>query len=375
MDQFKEFFRKNDVKIGEGKDFVRIPPIHYSSLHNAVRSYYESFRTNQSMMPYISDIHTWSREAHAFNFKSTDEIVQSILGFHRFIELLLKDILRRVNPFLVVRLDQHPKDVFAFLDQTADPDTIRTVEFQETLRRFKQAFLHYDSTSEVYQNVLKRYKFILSKENQETISVLTEWRNRIMHNGNTLPNFISFEYLVSQRLFPMLQSLLKAEKDMLKNWRPLYFETHTGLNLLEEILSVRFSFTDFSNETKTKTIIKALLKLGHLKELGRAADNHDFGKRNGISYYEPQSGNPNIRTERFVESETQLPDFFSRHNCICCGAKTLIVYRSIVELPDPTKAIPISWLKCYNCDYSISRGHVGDPFDFGLSEKRLFPDY
>ena len=122
-------------------------------------------------------------------------VVFSILGFHRFFELLMKDILRRINPFLAVKFLEKEEELFKFLDNKLNADEIKTIENAETIKRFKQAFKHYDKTSEIYLEHLKDYEFLTTKESYETLEMLAEWRNRIMHNGTTLPNLFAFEYL------------------------------------------------------------------------------------------------------------------------------------------------------------------------------------
>jgi hypothetical protein len=371
MDKLKEFFKNNDVRIGEGKDFTTTPPIYYSSLNDAFRNYFLTFRDKKDTFHFVLDIKTWSRQSLAFNYSgANDNIVFSILGFHRFIELLLKDILRRINPYLAVKFLEKEEELFQYLDNKISADEIKTIEFSETLKRFKQAFKHYDKTSEVYIQHLQSYEFLLNLRNIETLNRLSEWRNRIMHNGMTLPNLFAFEYLVSQRLIPLIDVIIKAEKKYLNKYLPHFFTTLTGINVIDEILSVKFEFSDFEDASKSKSLAISLLKLGHLKEIGRAAFNHDIVIRNNISFYEPYYENPIGRVERFAEAEKLHKDFYNLRECICCGVKSLVVYRKSIDI-HWTEDNFISWFKCYNCDYSL-KNNVGDPNFFNLSERPIF---
>ena len=305
---------------------------------------------------------------------STRYTSQAILGFHRFLELFLKDVLRRVDPYLAVKVGQSPRTIFDFLSQTGNADLIPTIEFNEAYNRFKAAFEHYDKSSSVNNEHLKRFEFMLSKENQKTIRILTSWRNRIMHNGSSLPNYIAFEYLISQRLLPILKLIFESDKTTLKGWYPPdYFQTNTGINILDSLIGVKLNHQDLSNKSKFIHFRTSLIHLGHLKELGRASSNHNLLKRHGYNYFEPHSENPNNQMERFVQSETTNSEFHKLLGCVCCGSKTMVVYRRILEYPGSSKYKELlAWAKCYNCDYSMK--HIyGDPHIFGLYQEEIFP--
>jgi uncharacterized protein YerC len=223
MDKLREFFNNNDVRIGEDKDFTTNPPVYYSSLNDAFRNYFLTFRDKKDTFHFILDIHSWTRETLAFNFTSYDNFAFTILGFHRFFELLLKDILRRINPYLAVKFLEKEKEIFQFFDNQISADKVKSIEYNVTVKRFKQAFKHYKKTSKVYIEHLKDYEFLISQRSLETLEILAEWRNRIMHNGTTLPNLFAFEYLVSQRLIPLIDQIVKSEKKYLNNYLPHFF--------------------------------------------------------------------------------------------------------------------------------------------------------
>src|SRR6185436_18063703 len=117
MDKLREFFKNNDARIGKGKDFTTTPPVYYSSLNEAFQNYFLTFRERKDTFHFILDKQMRTRHSLAFNFTgASDNIVFSILGFHRFIELLLKDILRRINPFLAVKFLEKEDELFQYLD-------------------------------------------------------------------------------------------------------------------------------------------------------------------------------------------------------------------------------------------------------------------
>ena len=371
MENLRDFFKNNEVKIGKGKDITTTPPIYYSSLKEAFHNYFFTFRYYKDSFHYILDIQTWDKSSLAINFSgANDNIVFSILGFHRFIELLMKDILRRINPYFAVKFLEREDELFQYFDNKISPDDIKTIEYNEAVKRFKQAFKYYDNTTIIYKIYLKKYEFLLTQRNIETLNILAEWRNRIMHNGMTLPNLFAYEYLVSQRIIPLINEIIKAEKKYLKKYIPYYFETKTGIKIIDEILAVKFEFTDFKDKSKSKSLAFSLLKLVHLKEMGRAAFNNDIVIRKNNSFYEPYYENPNGRIERFAETERNHYEFYDLRDCLCCGIKSLVVYRKPIDIPWTDDKF-ISWFKCFNCDYSL-KNNIGDPSFFNLSDKPIF---
>src|SRR6185312_14893968 len=99
MDKLREFFNSNTVRIGEGKDFSVTPPIYYVSLREAFQNYFGTFRSKRLNFGLLLSIKDWETANLSFDYTGADEnLIFTILGFHRFFELLLKDILRRIDP-------------------------------------------------------------------------------------------------------------------------------------------------------------------------------------------------------------------------------------------------------------------------------------
>ena len=372
MDKLRKFFEENNARIGEGRDYETNPPIYYSSLSLAFYNYFLTFKDKKDIYHSVFNISDWRRESIAFSFSGANSnIMFSILNFHRFIELFLKDVLRRIDPFLVVKFHEKEVELFKFLKGKISADEIKTIEFSETLKRFKYAFEFYDKKSDTYRDFLQKYEFLIESNSIETFNYLTEWRNRIMHNGTTLPNLFAFEYLISQRLIPLINKIIFADKDKLNGYIPYFFETKTGIKVVDEILKVKFEYLDFSKKSKSKQLGLVLLKLGHLKEIGRASYNQNVYDRQNKSFSEMYYENPTGRMERFAKTEEVNENFYGINNCICCGARALVVYRKSLEIFFDGDRGFMSWFKCYNCDYSL-KDNVGDPSLFGLSSKQLF---
>lgn len=363
-----DFIKENEIRIGEGKDFTTTPPLYYQSLNDAFYNYFKTVRNNKDTYHFLLDFKSWSRKDVAFNFSNTDSAVFAILGFHRFFELLIKDILRRINQFLAVKFPDNEEDAIKFLNQELESEIMETVEFRKAFERFKEAIKYQNKNpNKIEYSIIQQFSFL----NDDTLNRLSRWRNRIMHNGSTIPNIYLLDYLVSQKIIPLVDTVVETDKDILKSYRPHYFETLTGIKIIEEIKKIKFDFRDFSNENKGNELALKILRLAHLKELGRATYNLEFTMKNNISYYDPYYKDPIGRNKRFAEQEKSHPSFYANKKCPCCGFDTLVVYRSEFDDIFTKKKDFISWFNCFTCSYSL-KNNLGDPEYFGYSSEKLF---
>lgn len=368
----KEFFRNNDAVVGEGKDYQVNPPLYHSSLHLGFYHYFKTFQNRKELLATVIDNKNWTRDNIAFNFADhTYDIIHSILSFHRFIELYLKDVLRRIDPLLAVRFPDNAKETVMYLDKNLDAEELRTVEYAETYKRVLEAFNYYRGRPEIYDKYIQPLIFLTSQDTKDAFEVLTSWRNRIMHNGTSYPNIFSFDYLISKMLLPVLDKIIKMEKSINPQLLiPFYFQTKSGINVIDEILSADLSIEKMKSHPKEYAL--QILKLGHLKELGRCSFNHVPKLRRNIAVNESYYENPVGRAKRFAEAEIKSGYFHSIHNCLCCGEKTLIVYKRINKKLYDSEPNFFCWLRCFLCDYNLS-DTVGDPSRFGITKKRYFP--
>ncbi|PKP17869.1 MAG: hypothetical protein CVU05_14725, partial [Bacteroidetes bacterium HGW-Bacteroidetes-21] len=374
MNDLDIFFVKNEIKVGQEKHVQVKIPIYYSSLDEAFFHYFLTFHDKNSSYHFLLNPSTWTPESLSFNFfAGYENVVFSILSFHRFIELFIKDILKRINPFLAVKFIEKEEELFKFLDNNISPDEVKTVEYSEAYKRFKQAYRHYDRSSDVYNTILKDFEFLIERENSESLRYLTDWRNRIMHNGQNMPNVFAYDYLISQRIIPIVFQIIEADSKKLEGYKPYYFKTKTGINIIEEINNLKIDYKDFSSNDPQKNFFNNYLKLGHLKELGRASMKNNYWDRKNLSYFESNYKNPIGRYERFAQAEKVSNYYYNLKNCPCCGEKTLLVYKeaffNIIENKDDN----IKWVKCYCCDYFI-KDNVDDPLELRLSEYPLFDE-
>jgi len=372
MDLLDDFFKKNDVRIG--KDFEVKPAIHYLSLHDAFHNYFISGRSLKSTFHFIYSKEKQNRKNLSYNYSGDSKAVSmSLLGFHRFIELHLKHILYKVNPLLTVNFLDSKLNVFEYLNLEIDINNLRTVDFNEALSRLKKCFKKYNKKSDEYINVLEGYEFLFENESWNCIRHLSKWRNKIMHNGETLPNIIAYDYFISQQVIPLVNRIFNADKSNYGSYQPHYFKTETNIDLIGEFLKVEISLKDAMEDVKTDKFWFDLFKIFHLKELGRCAFKQIYQGVNVKACEVPQDFKLyKERIKRFTISEKKDPNFVSINTCNCCGMDSLIVYRNDVSHISWVDSDYSYWFKCFNCDYTL-KDNVADPFVFGLSKTALFP--
>ena len=367
------FYSENEVKIGS--DYQISLPHYYDSFNNAFYHYFETYRDLKYSYLFLSEISYWNKRGKAFeSAPAYTNIVFTILGFHRFFELFFKDFLSRLNENYAVKFPVKTKDIFKYHNSEMDTECLKTIEFGEAFKRIQGVFKYYKSNSKEYKETLSGYEFIVEKSSLETLKRLAEWRNRIMHNGSSYPNIFSFDFMISQELFPILDRLMsiEVEKEYIK--KPIYLVTKSGINVFNELLVTKFNHSDFNNTSKATKINEVYMKLGHLKEIGRASINHKIMMRNSnIDYNELQCIGTTPRSQRIAESEVNAQPKKSRlFNCICCEAKSMVIYQNeYFDLDGISKNK--KWAKCYNCDYSIDES-IGEPSKYNLSKYKIFID-
>jgi hypothetical protein len=365
-----DFFSDNDVRIG--KDFQTIPPIYYQSLTEGMHGYFNTILTLKFKYNLLVNTEIHNRESIAFNFNDSNSTVSCLLGLHRFFELLLKDLLSRVNPFLAVKFLENENQQIAYLNQTLDYEKVNTIEFSDAYKRFKALI---KSTKNEVKNLdiskIEPFKFLVE---DDTLKQLSTWRNRIIHNGKTLPNLFALDYIITQKVLPLIAKVLETDKQPQTEYFPPYFITPSGINILELLLKIKFDFRDFykKDDKNNRMLISKLFLIGHLKELARASfyfDRHIT--EDNISYQESYYENPIARFHRFAKAEEGNEFYFNTEMCLSCGVKTLIIYKK-VNTDLLGKKLDYYYCRCTSCDYFFSE-NFADPFALGLSKQRIFP--
>lgn len=365
-----EFYKKNEVRINE--DFQSSRPHYYTSLNSGFKNYFESFLDVKDKIVDLLDFN-WTRESIGFDFSiKYDKVVTTIVDFHRFFELLIKDLLRRINPELTNKSAKSPKD---FVDSILKKNTSQKsqfVEFSEGFDRLK----HICKNLKDYPDAEKigEFNFLFS---DTTLNELKYWRNRLIHNGNKIPNLFSFDFLISQKVIPLVSQVIETEKRVFqKKYEPYYFKTATGINIIEKIKNIKFSTKELKSKPKRKkgensSLRRKIIELYHLKGIGRAAMNYDRHSKIKQDVYIEYHRLQKYDSHKFIYFQEKLPYFYKTSNCLCCGNPTLATFKENIERKFFNDVLHLVWCHCLVCDYGISN-KLGNPKDSKITEQDIF---
>lgn len=387
FDQLRDLAEKNEVSLKDHGGRKRTPPYYYDSLRQALGAYFNTFVTQNAKYNWYAEGLSATRKASPFaGYLDEDSTVISLTAFERFFELFLKDFLRKIDHRLNY-VYQRPKK------GNKAKELINNIRSGQLIpRKFGTKYLSpafRESLDRVYglielskvgdqdpivkrfTRILKKYSFLNSEIHKGTLQLLSWYRDRILHNGDKLPNLWYLDYLVTQRVIPLIKEITDKEKDNLGE-SLFYFQTITGINIIDRLADIKFDFKDFKQKRKADITYARLLYIGHLKELGRANMNMNLFARKNHSASEYNYHDVKGRGHRFAIAEKKHENFRKIKNCICCGQDSMVLYRVTVEdIFNAGSKLNIDWVKCYTCDYHM-RFNAQDPYFFKLTSKKLF---
>ncbi len=265
---------------------------------------------------------------------------ETILRFHHFFELLLKDILRHQHELLATDASSNPLILYQLLmGEKVDASQLqhqKSVEFSEALKRVVCLI-------DNKKIDLIRYGYL--KEGAPILEKLNWFRNRLIHRGTFVLPYASLDEFIGKYLLPLVHTSLQlpeivGKENLWKYQHPL----HCEIDPIQELLSV-FQTNPFD-----------LKKIAFLKELGRAAYNDPIQKR-GLRI---DTGNRRrAETIAKLELEQGKANVYDVLTCPVCGCHSLIRFFDIdTENPDPEDP-GRAWMKttnveCYCCSFEIT---------------------
>lgn len=340
-------------------------PCYYFSLDDALYRYFRTY--NDIMGGYHLRIHSdkWNKNVDVDESFSIENITLSLLGFHRYFELFIKDLLRRLDPNLPLKV-QNSANLFEAI-QNHEMTNTQTIEFGEGFERLKYALKNQKKLNFDFDNIqcqLKDFTFLIDGSNIETLTILNSIRNSIMHFGYKIPNVIASDYFICCRLFPLIYKIIQL--DVHDFFKPYYIKTPTGINILDEFLEVKLNYIDFYSDKKEKAF-KELMHIAHLKELGRASFNIKDEKRQFGNISSPHYQEYISKYEKIALLEKGNANNVSISSCPCCGNKTLVKTRFNKDSISEIKFA----LRCSFCDYNINNC-IQEPSSYGLTDKNYF---
>lgn len=388
FDKLRKLSQNHEVRVDNYIGHKRIPPYYYDSLRHAFAAYFNTFHSQNATYDfYAQGLHGIKPKTIKHQIIDEDNTVLTIIGFERFFELFLKDLLKRVNANLILQSNVKNEKIQALITKIEQKTFVPrkfankalTIPFRETIDRFyglidiiNSGQLHGKILLK-FNRLLKNYSFLDYRNYKATFQLLNWYRDRILHNGNRLPSLWLLDYIVTQRLVPIIKDIVSQEQKKLGE-SLFYLVTVTQIDILEKLNNIHFEFSDLKKLDKSEEIFVLLLNIGHLKELGRANLNMNLFVRNNIQAgFEYNYKDPIGRGIRFAESERNgHPDFKGIKTCVCCGQKSMVVYQHIIDdIFNPPNKKNIGWVKCYTCDYHL-RFNVGEPMYFDLNCEKIF---
>jgi hypothetical protein len=388
FEKLKKLANRNEVPIDDFGGRKSSTPYYYDSLRHAFGFYFNTFNTKNAYYDsYALGLH---RDVRILQHQLLDKenTVLSLVTFERFFELFIKDLLRRTDRKLTYShkyLNKYNKALHLiekirtnkFTPDKYDNKYL-SAPFRESLERFYGLIeLHKngnpDPIVKKFNKIITKYAFLDSEDYRASMQLLNWYRDRILHNGNKLPSLWLLDFLITQRIIPIIKDITDVDKVKL-GASLFYFETETKINVLDKLAEVKYVFSDLKrkDEESIDKVYSTLLYIGHLKELGRANLNMNLYTRNNKATYEYNYRDFKGRGERFAIAETNHNDFKEIQNCPCCGVHSLVRYNITTDdFFNPGEIKNIEWVKCYTCDYHL-RYNVGDPHFFNLTSDIIF---
>jgi hypothetical protein len=384
---FEKFLQENERIIEEDKGTTNAP-IFYDSLRHGFDFFFKTFRSKNAsyenyafsmLHPEYSNeqLRKSQNEYITLDFTDDDNFLLSIVSFQRFCELFIKKVLREVDERLILK--SNTGDILPLLNANVKSKKNHPrIEAGEAISRIQNLFKQNEDGSFAgdvlpgFEKAKNIYGFLGEEIHIETISQLTKWRNSLLHGGTIFPNLLAIDYFFCNNIVPLVIMIVKSDANLENSNIYYYLKTLTGIDLLEKMASIKINIASLNKFPRDEETSEELLRLGHLKELGRANIKMNLFMRRGHSTYEYNYHDVFGRGRRFAEAEKRHEHFKAIKSCPCCGKESLVLYEHLIDdFFDHGRKKSIQWVTCYTCSYHI-RYNVGDPFYRDLSKEPVF---
>lgn len=288
-----------------------------NSLNIGLKSYFSSYKSIKENF----DKRTYNCSHNQDYYENFSE---TILHFHHFFELILKELLRdeeellpllipggsEVVTNLIQQMPLSAEKRNEFIQQTPSFDndlkklkTLKTLSFSQSLNRACDVI-----------ELKPEVKFKFLKKHKSEFEYLNDLRNKIWHQGKVMLKYEAFDFLIGKYILPLIIECLKVSEyrgkySSRKIWR--LNRNSLEINPLEEILE---EFQKKSPEID---------KIAVLKELGRASYYSHYGKGFG-TYIDSK----NQMANQLAQAEIKNSFTFTNEilKCPCCAAMSLVTY-------------------------------------------------
>lgn len=171
-------------------------PASLESLEMACRAYFETYQATRDKV--LGPAHSYDGQ-----FRYIQLSRQTILYFHHFFELAIKDILRLEHPLLASRIEEVKGETLlgVLRNGLVDDKDLKSVEFGEALARLS-------TCCTLPGGKLEPYKFIL--DSRTALNELNILRNRIWHRGKVFVPLDALDEMVGRRLLPLALRIVES---------------------------------------------------------------------------------------------------------------------------------------------------------------------
>ncbi|WCF07730.1 hypothetical protein NDS46_26085 [Paenibacillus thiaminolyticus] len=321
-----------------------ITPSALTSLTLALKGFFNTYNTLHSFNYNLNNF-TEAKEKQLCEYSEYHEnYLQTIIHFHHFIELLMKDALRFHSENLANKLQNVKEtELLQYLREGKNIDPIKftewTVEYKASVNRI------FALPRSSFKDIIIKHKIAI-----EEINIL---RNKLLHRGALFLPYRKLDEFIVRMILPLVQDLLyKCEElwdgeELVEYWR--YDNDYTDIDPIEEMISI--------SEEKI---------LDH-KAIA-------FYKAVGFALYQKPVGN---LLKRIYEEDLmrQIYDIQNRSKktCFVCSYDTLFLY------PDIDYSSPHELIKgehcfktgkaiCTKCGFRLYND-VSEPVDYGINEE------
>lgn len=352
-----EYMKLTEIKNNKFELDVDNNDVVLSSLNIGLKSYFSSYKSIRENF----DKRTYEC-SHKQDYYET--FSETILHFHHFFELILKDLLRDENELLPLVISGNSELVIKLIQNIPLSDdeykTFKSLSFNHLLDRVCKLI-----------NLKPEVKFKFIKEYKDELDELNDLRNKIWHQGKVMLKYEAFDFLIGQYILPLVKECLevseyKEKYRSHKIWR--FNKNSLEINPFEDIIE------EFKNESP------AIDKIAVLKELGRASYYSHYGKGFG-SILDSRNQSANQLAQAEFENSLSTNTILK---CPCCTANSLVTYTHTeitdieeVEYEDENanrrieESIDcyeyISKVKCANCTFQLNDKDIKNLKEYGFN--------
>jgi hypothetical protein len=336
-----------------------LPDVALLSLRVALKAYFSTYKTMQYSIHLFEPQSKADQKTidHGHSVAYCEASTEAILHFQHFVELFIKDVLRKEHP-LLADVAAHDPIIFHKLLrkeplQDAEQRGIRSIEFGESFDRFCRLVEAGRIDKGMYDFVVQAKPWI------ESLNAL---RNRLWHRGAFVLRYPALDDFVGRWVLPLVSTVtaLPPYRDKEKIWR--HQRLDCGVDPIAEII---------------KVCSAPSYDIGHvalLKELGRAAFACPYHDNNFASHIDAAVRR---RLECAANQECSVPNVSGVTTCPVCGSKCLVISDDIeLEGEDPPagtydRAWLYTWqVECRACSFAVNH-HLKNASCYGLA----IPDY